>query len=573
MRLSFKILLIFLFLLLLSLSSVYFLFQYVLKPEFDRQQEEIWFNRAELIARNLVNQFRTVQLLNHLVTENKDQIENVKNFIDLLFKESAFDGFFLLDTKSGKIMLRIEKDNQETIALPAVQQIKDTVFVLENKLWWKFQLVGLTSLAVGSTHEIFFSENESLRVALYFLDSGKSLVADDKTLQLSKDLERLLKDQNKINWAYRLPNDRSYLFVSYPIPDLNLGVLVFGKDTFLEDELTNMNIKFLGLIMVVLGVSLLIALGLSKYLTKRLERLTKQAHLIGLGQWDVEFSRDTNDEIGQLSEVFGQMVQKIKKLFKDQEEKNRMESELKIAQTVQDTLFPPSILNTDGVILMGLYRSASECGGDLWGYWETERYLYFYILDATGHGVSSALLTSASRSIFAHFEQRGDVALEEIATSLNYATFRVGNKTLQSTGFVAKLEKSSGHLEYINASHVSGYIFPARLSEESKVSDLREVHEPINRRFGESESIHVQQGQITLDIGDTLVLMTDGVFEIQSFKGKLTEKKFLKILIKLFLNQPSFDLTLLDHLINHELNLKPGVSLSDDVTLLFLRRF
>lgn len=77
----------------------------------------------------------------------------------------------------------------------------------------------------------------------------------------------------------------------------------------------------------------------------------------------------------------------------------RMESELRAARTVQESLLPdPDCVQKvqDGlnVTIQHHWQASSELGGDLWGVNPLgDHYLGFYIVDFSGHGVASALNT------------------------------------------------------------------------------------------------------------------------------------------------------------------------------------
>ena len=47
---------------------------------------------------------------------------------------------------------------------------------------------------------------------------------------------------------------------------------------------------------------------------------------------------------------------------------------------------PPTEFKTDQVLIQSHYQSASQCGGDWWGFFQVGSKLSVMIADATGHG-------------------------------------------------------------------------------------------------------------------------------------------------------------------------------------------
>jgi sigma-B regulation protein RsbU (phosphoserine phosphatase) len=268
------------------------------------------------------------------------------------------------------------------------------------------------------------------------------------------------------------------------------------------------------------------------------------------------------------------MVAQIKQLFQDQQKQLRMESELKLAQIVQNTLFPASLMQLNGYELAGYYKSASECGGDLWGVWETDRYLNFYILDATGHGVPAALITSAVRAIAAFYETQPHLSVEQISYGFNYAINKVGNQIQQATAFVCQLEKSSGKIEYVNASHVSGYVIPKGVSEKTKVKEIQFLSEPVTNRFGESENLEIKKDAYQIKHGEILLLVTDGLFDLSTHDGKgFRESRAIKKFIEFAAKEPSGRVhDILSNFVDYALTENGKLELKDDVTLIALKR-
>ena len=75
------------------------------------------------------------------------------------------------------------------------------------------------------------------------------------------------------------------------------------------------------------------------------------------------------------------------------------------AQEVQARFFTQAKLQLDQLSLYGQYIPASECAGDGWHYAQVGDELLVVVGNATGHGVSAALVTAAAHAILLHKTQ------------------------------------------------------------------------------------------------------------------------------------------------------------------------
>ena len=71
----------------------------------------------------------------------------------------------------------------------------------------------------------------------------------------------------------------------------------------------------------------------------------------------------------------------------------RMRQDLQAAVKVQESLLPVQLPRIEGLDFAWLYRPCDQLGGDTLNLYRLdENHLGFYVLDVSGHGVSSALL-------------------------------------------------------------------------------------------------------------------------------------------------------------------------------------
>ncbi|MCB0342530.1 MAG: HAMP domain-containing protein, partial [Bdellovibrionales bacterium] len=195
---------------------------------------------------------------------------------------------------------------------------------------------------------------------------------------------------------------------------------VIPKQVALE-ALKNISVYTGLLVLLILGVSIIVSVLGASTLTQNLSKLYKAVNCIIKGDLQTKVDIQSKDEVGVLAKGFNLMTAKIQELLKETAEKARMEGELKTAQTVQSTLFPKDHFKNNSFEVFGFYEPASECGGDWYSYNALEDRAYFWIGDATGHGVSAALITSAAKSASTVIQSLPGLKTSQIMSLMNSA--------------------------------------------------------------------------------------------------------------------------------------------------------
>lgn len=273
---------------------------------------------------------------------------------------------------------------------------------------------------------------------------------------------------------------------------------------------------------LILAVAFVISLIFSRRLTAALNRLYLATDRVAKGDFNVEVSVTSQDEVGALSRSFNHMTKEITRLLAETADKARMERELETAQLVQDNFFPKGDLSVHGYEVSSYFSPASECGGDWWGSLTLGRKLVLLIGDATGHGVPAALITAAAHSCAMTLERMShrvkDLELSPafILDMLNASIFHAGQGRVKMTFFVVVLDTDTGGLEYANASHEQPFI--GRIGRDNEVT-MDSLSTKPDACLGESLTTRFTEHRGDLCIGDALVLYTDGLSESRNLVG------------------------------------------------------
>ena len=189
-----------------------------------------------------------------------------------------------------------------------------------------------------------------------------------------------------------------------------------------------------------------------------LRRLAKEAETIASGQFDTQLPNfQRTDEIGQLSQSFGNMQQSlvryIEELKNTTAQKASMENELQVASGIQMSMLPSKFPDREGLDMYASMTPAKEVGGDLYNYLLKDDCLYFCLGDVSGKGVPASLFMAQVTRLFRTLANQ-QMAPADICTHMNEALSGDENPTnMFVTIFVGLVDLQSGHLSFCNAGH------------------------------------------------------------------------------------------------------------------------
>lgn len=204
-----------------------------------------------------------------------------------------------------------------------------------------------------------------------------------------------------------------------------------------------------------------------------------------------------------------------------EEMNERHRQELQAASDVQRTLLPPATMGIPGLETAWCYRPSTELGGDLLHLTRIgTRWVGFYVLDVSGHGVASALLAvQASRHLT---PSSGEASLVQqtipdggvepvppqvVLQRLN-AMFPMDRRTrLYFTILYGVLDLATATVELAAAGHPG----PILVRRDGMAEHLATRSVPIG--WLPAQAAKVQSMRVALNPGDRLYVFSDGVVE------------------------------------------------------------
>ena len=227
--------------------------------------------------------------------------------------------------------------------------------------------------------------------------------------------------------------------------------------------------------------------------------------------------QDSMNEIKQVSESLN--------LIKSWYEKNRMktQNEEKLDKIKEDDIFQaaeiqqslikeeyPAFPNTAEIELFTLYKPARVVSGDLFDYFfRDEDHLVFTNGDVSGKGVPAAFFMSVSQTIIKSVSANLDLKRsKDIVQEVNEQLYSNNVHQFFLTLFLGILDIKTGRLTYCNAAHTSSYVLKAN----GKLDVLSETH---GLPLGLYREKVYRESRYNLEKGDSIILYTDGVTELQ----------------------------------------------------------
>jgi serine phosphatase RsbU (regulator of sigma subunit) len=265
--------------------------------------------------------------------------------------------------------------------------------------------------------------------------------------------------------------------------------------------------------------------GLS--ISRPIKQLAWRADQIARGDLAARVEITSSDEIGLLGENFNFMADQISILLEQTTEKARIEQELEVAQTIQETLVPgPELVDHGELSFAGFYQPASQTGGDWWTWHDLiDGKVLLVIGDVTGHGVPSAMITAAAKAAcdVARYVYRDDVTVTGLLEIMNHAIFESAQRRFVMTCFASIVDPRHRTITYANAGHNFPYLFRAGSDGRGEFGSLMIR----GNRLGDDPTSRYEAKTTELLPGDVVVWYTDGIVECESPTGEeYGEKRF-----------------------------------------------
>ena len=189
----------------------------------------------------------------------------------------------------------------------------------------------------------------------------------------------------------------------------------------------------------------------------------------------------------------------------------KAKAELDMASAIHRSLVPDLDLRAGKLHVLGSSRASNEMGGDLIDVDTAEGRTDVLLADVSGHGVAAGIVMGMVKSS-ARTLLRSSPSVERLLTDLNIVLSDLTRPEMFATMVVVRVE-AAGTVEFGLAGHLP--ILHVRGSDGSVMEHPNDAL-PLGIEPAERYRI----GTTVLSAGDTLVLLTDGLTEVQNAAGR-----------------------------------------------------
>jgi len=243
-------------------------------------------------------------------------------------------------------------------------------------------------------------------------------------------------------------------------------------------------------------------------------------------------------------------------------ERERFERELALASEIQQRFQPTAPPHVEGYELQGISFPCYEIGGDYYDFIEREDgRLVIALGDVSGKGTAAALLMSSLHAAIHAQSASHDSLVATISAVNRYLADNIPSNRFV-TLFYAELDPSSGALSFLNAGHNPPLIIHAAGTVEQLASG--------GLPLGIKRDADYREGRTQLQLGDVLVIYSDGVTEAVSPTGE--EFGATRLYEVVSRNIEASAAGIRDRIESSLTKFAQGTSAADDITLVIVKR-
>ena len=340
---------------------------------------------------------------------------------------------------------------------------------------------------------------------------------------------------------------------------------------FPEVELYDDMYKFLKVMSWMFGISIIILLLTTIFITRRMTRpivrLEEATRKIGQGDFNARLPvRKSKDEIARLTKAFSMMQEQLRSFILNLQEttmaKEKIESELNVAHQIQMGMLPRGFSTPENWDLFATLDPAKAVGGDLYDFFYLDAdHLCIAIGDVAGKGVPASLFMMVTRTLLRAKAVAG-TPINMVMKSINHELCQDNPSQMFVTFFAGIVDLKTGRMEFCNAGHNYPYILDIK-------ENTRQLKVRNGLPLGIYETADYTVGNFSFKPGEILVLTTDGITEALNVANNFFGEAKLAASLTALANRNTKALTEL--LIGELKRFSSGAEQADDITILALQ--
>lgn len=308
------------------------------------------------------------------------------------------------------------------------------------------------------------------------------------------------------------PRKRLFTLISNPFP--NLIQFYFGGATN-SQIMRAIFWTLVGLAMALMlayFVATAFAAVLIFSISRAVNRIEKGTRAVERGDFSYRIRMKPHNQLGSMAQSFDRMTESIVSLLASVTEKERLQSEIAIAATIQRNLLPKEGPRFRGVSFSAHFEPTASIGGDYYDVFNIDKSrLAVAIGDVSGHGLSTGLVMAMVKAAITTLVEEG-ADETSLFQRLNELVFRSTERRAFMTLAFTIFDLERGTVRHTNAGHLYPYLL--RRGESATLS-LESPSLPLGVR----EHLITQTVEAELKEGDAVVYLSDGIVEAQDENG------------------------------------------------------
>lgn len=412
---------------------------------------------------------------------------------------------------------------------------------------------------------LFADEDKDFIIAI-----NDSSIESDKLIGKSLSQLKWYKNERKDKEEFLYNGIKYISFVKKLDNEMILIVNVPEKELF---EVITRHLKIMSILLILSSfiISIMTFWVLKRNINKPIDYLTKIAAEIGNGNLDAEIKLDKPEEFANLATSFNKMTKDIKKYIMNlniaKMEKEKMESELAIAKSIQYSVLPnvfPPYPDYSEFDIYATMDTAKEVGGDFYDFFFVDpNHLMFLIADVSGKGIPAALFMMTTKTLIKNLAKT-NLSPQELMNKINRKICKTNEQGFFITIFVGILELSSGKLICINGGHN-----PPLIRKNDGSFEYFKCKS--NLVLGAMNDFRYESCETKLNRGDSIFLYTDGITEATNLKGEMYGEERLSKVLNFARVEDNYVEEILKAVKNDVEVFSNGAELFDDMTMLILQ--
>lgn len=374
-------------------------------------------------------------------------------------------------------------------------------------------------------------------------------------------------DMVKTPDAYQLKLGIRMLIIFFLTSILPLGLMAllsYNKTrmmAFMNPQEVLQSMLNLTMFLVVIGISASIVLSrqFAVSIVDPIMDIEKAMICVENGDLTASVLVRSNDELGVMAENFNKMVDVLR-------ERSRIQQSLNMAMEVQQSLLPKSLPRIRGIDMAGACFYCDETGGDYFDIYvpdlSSPNRFSVVVGDVSDHGVPSALVMTTARALLRMRSSMSGSAAQVISDVNRQLSRDVEDSGHFMTLFYGELDRASLQLRWVNAGHDPAFLF------DTHTRQFQELKGKGMALGVFDDSVYVQSERELLP-GQSLIIGTDGIWEMHNSEGEMFGKDRLKDIIRNHAESSAAEIV--QNIMNDLEQFHYPLKKEDDVTLVVIK--